>query len=71
MNSAPMKVQIHRDQIVSQVAAWLYATGTVPDNMDISNIQFSNLFGMSDIELCDLTVFTQKPKEAKIVLKNV
>lgn len=51
---------LNRDIIVSQVAAFLYAASIVPDDEEITNIQFSELFGASTEELCKLKIFTTK-----------
>lgn len=67
MNSAnrfeTLETTISRDNIVSQVAALLYATGFVKDNQEITNIQFGELFGSSDTELVPLTVSIKNEKE--------
>lgn len=59
MNSE-LSLTISRSNIVDQVASFLYATGKVPHSQEISNIQFSDLFGSSDTEYCTLKVFTKE-----------
>lgn len=53
-------IMINRTNIVNQVAAFLYAIGEVPDSEDITNIQFSDLFGASTEEFCKAKIFTTK-----------
>ena len=60
MQTETLELNLNRSQIVDQVAALLYATSIIPDNVDILNIQFSDLFGKSDKELCKLTISTRK-----------
>lgn len=60
MQTETIELNLNRSQIVDQIAALLYATSIIPDNVDIANIQFSDLFGVSDKELCKLTIQTRK-----------
>lgn len=59
MSYGTLNTTISRQNIVDQVAALLYAMKVVPDDVDIQNIQFSELFGNSDIELVKLTIQTK------------
>ena len=52
------EITVNRQTIVDNTAAWLYATRMINDAKNISNIQFSDLFGASDTELVTLKVFT-------------
>jgi len=52
------EITINRQTLVDITAAWLYAARQVNDAKNISNIQFSDLFGASDTELVTLKVFT-------------
>lgn len=52
------EITINRQTIVDTMAAWLYATRMIKDANNITNIQFSDLFGASDTELVTLKVFT-------------
>lgn len=62
--SSIREVTISRDNIVAQVAAFLYTTGVVSDKEEVINIQFSDLFGNGDTELCKIKIFVKKdPKE--------
>lgn len=54
---------IHRQTIVDQVAAYLYAVGLVHDNEHVTNIQFKELFGCSDTELAPIRVCLKKQQE--------
>jgi hypothetical protein len=60
MNSEPLNLTLSRSNIVDQVAALLYATGAVHDNEEITNIQFSDLFGVSATEFTSIKVFTKE-----------
>lgn len=57
------KIKMKRETIVDIVSAWLYATRAVDDAKNISNIQFSDLFGSSDTELVTLKVYTSGGKQ--------
>lgn len=59
MSYGTLNTTISRQNIVDQVAALLYAMKVVPDDVDIQNIQFSELFGNSDTELVKLTIQTK------------
>lgn len=52
------EITINRQTLVDITAAWLYAARQVNDAKNISNIQFSDLFGASDTEFVTLKVFT-------------
>jgi len=52
------EITVNRQTIVDNTAAWLYATRMINDAKNISNIQFSDLFGSSDKEFVTLKVFT-------------
>lgn len=54
------ELTINRMIIVDQVAAFLYATGHVNDSEEISNIQFGDLFGVSDTEHSKLKIWIRK-----------
>ena len=54
------EITIPRQVIVDQMAAYLYAVSVIDDDVDITNIQFSDLFGSGITEYCRLKVFTDK-----------
>jgi hypothetical protein len=56
MTNETLNLTINRMIIVDQVAAFLYATKQVPESSEITNIQFSDLFGASTEEFCTLKV---------------
>lgn len=58
--SYTMTKTINRQTIVDQMASWLYATSIINDNVDITNIQFSDLFGKSDQELVKLKIYCKE-----------
>jgi hypothetical protein len=60
MNYAEFEQTINRKQIVDALAQNLYAFGVVPHDQDITNIQFSDLFGASTEEFCKIKIFTQQ-----------
>lgn len=60
----PIEKTINRKLIVDALAPLLYTTGIVPDEVEISNIQFSNLFGASTEEYCNIKIYF-KPTEGK------
>lgn len=51
---------LNRRTLVDLVAAHLYATSAIDDNVDITNIQFGELFGASETELVPLKIYTKK-----------
>lgn len=69
-SSRTLEFSINRSQIVDQMAAWLYAAGVVNDNEDITNIQFGDLFGVSDRESVKLKVFLngKVDKEEEVII---
>lgn len=52
------EITIPRQTLVDITAAWLYATRAIKDASNISNIQFSDLFGASDTEYVKLKIHT-------------
>lgn len=63
-----IELPLNRKLIVDQVAALLYAAGYVHDDEEVVNIQFSDLFGASDIEMTKLRVCIKKPQEVEVIL---
>ena len=66
----PIEKTINRQLIVDKVSELLYQLGIVPDNQQITNIQFSNLFGRSDTELTEMKIFTRKEQGVKVLVHN-
>jgi len=64
-----IELTLHRQTIVDQVAAFLYATGIVRDDEHVCNIQFKELFGNSDVELAPIKVCLKKHQE--VVLNKI
>lgn len=58
---------INRQTIVDQVAAFLYAAGYVHDNEHVTNIQFKELFGESDVELVPIKICLKKQQEIEVI----
>lgn len=58
-----IELTLNRQTIVDQVAAFLYASGVVHDDEHVVNIQFKELFGMSDTELCPIKLCLKKHQE--------
>lgn len=54
------ELTISRQNIVDQVASFLYFTKTIPESQEITNIQFSDLFGYSGTQLCKLKVYIKE-----------
>ena len=52
------EITMDRMHIVNAVAPYLQSLNIIPNAKDITNIQFSDLFGRSDKELVTLKVFT-------------
>lgn len=63
MNYTEKVLKINRQQIVDAVATHLYATSIIDDDVDITNIQFSDLFGVSTQEFVTLKIFTKNKRE--------
>lgn len=59
-NEATIEATINRQHIVDAVGQFLVATTVVPKNRAVTNIQFSDLFGVSGAELCKIKIYTQK-----------
>ena len=55
-----MEKTIKVQNIVDAVATMLYALSIVDDNKKITNIQFSDVFGASTVELCKLKIFIEE-----------
>lgn len=53
---------VNRMHIVNAVALYLQGLNVIPDATDITNIQFSDLFGPSVEEYTDLKVYTRGAK---------
>ncbi len=51
---------IARQNIVDAVVTVLYALSIVDDDKKITNIQFSDLFGVSTKEFCKLKIFIEE-----------
>ena len=47
MQSNPLKINLSKDTIVSQVAAFLYATKQVPEHVEIIDINFGHKMQVS------------------------
>lgn len=62
-----IELTIHRQQIVDAVASILYNLNIVHDDEHITNIQFKELFGASDIELAPLKVCIKKNQEVVVI----
>lgn len=60
-------IEISQDNVVSQLGAFLYATGEVNDNLDITTIEL----GPVKDGIRPLTYSTRKYKEGRISLKTV
>lgn len=56
---------IARSTIVDLVAAHLYATSVIDDDTEITNVQFGDLFGVSDVELVPIKIHTSKEVSTK------
>jgi hypothetical protein len=67
----PVEQTIARNLIVDKVAELIYALGIIPHTQTITNIQFSDLFGMSDTELTKMTIFSRKDQEVRTRRFNV
>lgn len=61
-----MRLKINRSIIVDQVASFLLSTKQVPYKSEITNIQFSELFGVSDVEYVTIDVFF-KEEEVELI----
>lgn len=57
--------KINRQTIVDQMAAFLYASSIINDNQDITNIQFSDLFGVSDTEYVTMKIHIKEVSTKK------
>jgi hypothetical protein len=62
-----IELTLSRQTIVDQVAAFLYAAGIVHDDEEVNNIQFSDIFGRSDIELVKTKIFIKKHQQVDLV----
>lgn len=51
---------ISRQTIVDLVASFLYAASVVDDNKEITNIQFGELFGASDVEHVPMKIYMKE-----------
>lgn len=65
-----IELTINRQTIVDQVAAFLYAAGLVHDYEHVTNIQFKELFGASDIELVPIKICLKKQQEIDLTQHN-
>ena len=55
-----IEMSINRQNIVDQVASLLHAWNVVGEKEEITNIQFGELFGVSDTELVPLKIYFRK-----------
>lgn len=62
-----IELPLNRQIIVDQVAAFLYAAGYIHDNEHVVNIQFKELFGVSDTELCPIKVSLKKHQTLEVI----
>lgn len=60
MISDTREVTVSRSNIEDQIAALLYATGVVTDTEEVTQIQFSDLFGKPHTELTTLKITIRK-----------
>lgn len=51
-----IETTINRQHIVDSLALFLNATKVVSPSQEISNIQFGDLFGESETELCNIKI---------------
>lgn len=56
----PKELTIDRMHIVNAVSQYLTANSLWDDGKEITNIQFSDLFGPSTVEFCKLKIFYKK-----------
>ncbi len=63
-----IELTIHRQTIVDQVAAFLYAAGIIHDDEHVTNIQFKELFGASTTELAPIKVCLKKQQELVTII---
>ena len=57
-----VEMTLARGHIVSAVEQYLRSISVIHDDENISNIQFQDLFGASDIELVPIQVYFSKPE---------
>jgi uncharacterized protein YjaZ len=57
-----IEMVINRNHIVSAVEQYLRSISVINDRENVSNIQFQDLFGSSDIELVPIRVYFSKPE---------
>lgn len=57
-NQSYEEITLDRSHIVNAVGPYLQSLNIIPDAKDITNIQFSDLFGASTQEFVTLKVFT-------------
>ena len=55
-----MEKTIARQHIVDAVTTMLFALSIVDDDKKITNIQFSDLFGVSTTEFCKIKIFIEE-----------
>ena len=55
-----MEKTIARQNIVDAVTTMLFALSIVDDDKKITNIQFSDLFGVSTTEFCKIKIFIEE-----------
>lgn len=59
-----VEMTIAREHIVRAVASHLRSLAIIHNDEEVTNIQFSDLFGRSDVELCNVKIFFEKEKKS-------